>query len=389
MFDGFEDSIVAHGNLARDANAVDLCSGTWPGAPVDWVGAAATQTAGQAIAFYPDARGSSALRAAVAYHYRDGRVSPTNVTVAAGATSALLVALAAMTHPGDTVVTIEPGYTLNGFTIERMGLAIRPVPAWSAPTDVSGWRLDVARVVAAMSRAAALVVVDPSNPTGSVLSKTDWQGLIDAARRTGCRVITDRVYEAYALDAAPVATGWLLAEGVVVLSSMTKAFHAPGLRIGWILAESALGPTLERATSLLLGGVAAPAQAIAAAALTCMPAGHLAREAERARTLHRALASALAAAGIDAWPADGGLFLCVPARALGTGDSVQAWRRLLKLGIGGVPSSAFRSSPEPESDAFVRLTFARDFETIAQVRARFQRHGCGSKKEYSDDARSA
>jgi N-succinyldiaminopimelate aminotransferase len=358
------DSIVAYARAARDAGAADLCSGVWPGDAPEFV-QAALRAQPRAEADYPPPQGTASLRKAVAASYPGGCLSAGNVTVAPGATGALLIALSALAPRRSEVIVIEPGYPLSGYVVEALGLQVRQVAARVPPSPAGGWNVDVEKICAAIDdRVSAVIVTDPDNPTGAVLGENDWKRLIGAARSAGCCLIVDRVYEHYPLDAMPVPTSALVAEGVIVVASVSKWLHAAGLRIGWVLSPAGFADALAQTSALLFGGVAAPLQAAVANGIDSMPSDYLVKEAAAARRSRRTLVAALAARGIETWPADGGLFLNVPATSMKAADSYGAWRALLETGIGGVPSSVFRASAEEADEAFVRLCFAREPNTL-------------------------
>jgi aspartate/methionine/tyrosine aminotransferase len=362
-----QDSIAAYAHAARGAGAVDLCAAVWPGAPFPFVADALRRNTGSG-SDYPPAQGQAELREAIASTYGAG-VTPGNVTIAPGATGAMLLALAVLARPASSVILLEPGYQLSGAIAGSLGLSVRRVAAWGPPTSEQAWRLDVEAIAAALDgNVSAIIITDPDNPTGGVLAEEDWRDLDGLVRRNGCRLIVDRVYEHYPLGAVPCPTATLLDAGAIVVSSVTKWLHAAGLRVGWVLANTGETEALAQASAVLLGGVATPMQLAVADAIGRMPPDHLVKEAETAAQSRSALVAALAAQGMYAWPTAGGLFLNVPASSLGTSNSLDAWRALLAKGIGGVPSAAFRSSGETSAEAFVRLSFARDPATLEQIR---------------------
>jgi aspartate/methionine/tyrosine aminotransferase len=359
------DSITAYSRAALQTGAIDLCAGVWPDDATAILAGPGGEMVG--IAGYPPPNGRDVLRSAIAAIYDDPRISPAHVTVTPGATGALFTALEAIGQPGEDVLLAEPGYTLFGYPAGALGLRIRGVPARVPPQSGAGWRLDTRRLARAVARRTrGMIICDPDNPTGALVTSAEWDDLVNTADAHGLTVIADRTYESYAPRECLVPSADLVARGVVVVSSASKSLHAAGLRVGWILANPRLADRFGRSVSLLYGGVSSPAQGAVAAALHRLGAAGLLAEAKAAQGLHTELAGILTDQGLSPWPAEGGLFLTVPAARLGTRDAEVAWQRLLARGVGGVPSTAF--GRKAGGEAFIRLTFARSPATLSAVR---------------------
>lgn len=161
------------------------------------------------------------------------------VSVTAGATEALYVAMTAMVHPGDEVIVIEPAYdayvpviTLNG-----------GVPVY-VPLQHPEYRLDWRQVKAAVTEKTRLLVLNsPHNPTGTIFTEQDMQQLIEIVRGTDIVIVSDEVYEHIVFDGRrhdSLARYPELAERSFVISSFGKTYHTTGWKIGYCLAPRPL-----------------------------------------------------------------------------------------------------------------------------------------------------
>src|SRR5262249_25304689 len=106
---------------------------------------------------------------------------------------------------------------------------------------VPRWRLDLdalARAVRPDTR--VIVVTNPNNPTGSVLSEPEMDAIVAAARRVGAWIVADEIYRGAEVAGPLTPTFWGRYARVVVTGGLSKAFGLPGLRTGWILAPPAL-----------------------------------------------------------------------------------------------------------------------------------------------------
>jgi N-succinyldiaminopimelate aminotransferase len=359
----FDDTIYRYSHLASANDAVNLCSGAWTEGTPSILRDALREAAGEDAAGYPPVNGVPALRKAIAEHYRLSDpakdICPDQVTITSGVTGALALAFTAVLEPNEEIILPRPFYGVTEHAARAAGMRIRGVPAWRSPSADMGWRPDIEMLHRAITKeTAALVITDPDNPTGAVLEKEEWAGLKDLAASHNLFVIVDRTYERFGLRKSPVPTADLLDQRTFIASSASKSFRAAGLRIGWLLADATYGERFGLVTIQQTGGATSAAQTALALALCRIPPGFFETQAAQAADLCELLSRSMRRAGITPWPTDGGLFLNVPARSLGTRCGETAWERLLRMGIGGVPSAAFGSDPQ-ECESFVRLSFAR------------------------------
>lgn len=180
---------------------------------------------------YPQANGTPALREAIAALYPDATAE--NVLITVGAIQANLVALAALTQPGDTVALLEPNYRQLWGAAQNLG---RRVTTFGLHAD-RNWRLDPNELARAITPATRLVaIVNPNNPTGRALSAQDRRAVVDAAQRAGAWLLADEVY-AGAERSTDVMTPTFYGayERVLAVNSLSKSYALPGLRLGWIV----------------------------------------------------------------------------------------------------------------------------------------------------------
>lgn len=147
----------------------------------------------------------------------------------------ILLAMVTMLEPGDHVIVTWPGYqTLYGIA-RQMGCE---VTCWQ-PDERAGWRFDLDDVRRALRPATRLIVVNmPHNPTGSLLSREDFEALLGLADDAGVAVFSDEMYRWLEQD-----QGRLLPAAVersrraVTLCGLSKTFSLPGLRVGWLVTH--------------------------------------------------------------------------------------------------------------------------------------------------------
>ena len=176
----------------------------------------------------------------------DGRAPlPSELLVTAGASHALDLVCGLLAEPGDVCLVPTPTYHLALGIIRDHGLAVEPVACDGAGVLVDSVTEVVARVRREGRRPRLLYIVPTfGNPSGITLSLDRRRQLAQRCAAEGVRIVEDDVYRELAFDASPPASIWSLgAPGSVVrLGSFSKTL-APGLRLGYLVADAA---TVER-----------------------------------------------------------------------------------------------------------------------------------------------
>jgi aspartate/methionine/tyrosine aminotransferase len=184
---------------------------------------------------YPLSEGSYEARANVAQWYPD--CGPDNVTLVNGGSEANLLSLWSLLDPGDRLAFMLPNYC------QGLGLGAffgRGVDTFKLKLRDGRWALDLEGLERAVGkRTKVIMLCNPDNPTGAVLTEGEMEAVIEVAARAGAWIVADEIYRGAEIDtdiASP--TFWGRYDKVVVTSGLSKAFAMPGLRVGW-----AVGPT--------------------------------------------------------------------------------------------------------------------------------------------------
>ena len=152
---------------------------------------------------YAPMQGVPALRQAIAAQVRSAataaRYDPeTEVTVTSGGTEAIFDAVAAVVHPGDEVIVLEPCYDSYVPAIELNG-GVPVVVSLRCPDYAVDW--DAVRA-AVTPRTRLLMINSPHNPTGAILAAADIAELTALVDGTDIFVVSDEVYEHIIFDGA-------------------------------------------------------------------------------------------------------------------------------------------------------------------------------------------
>jgi len=181
---------------------------------------------------YGDHLGDPLLREAVAGGGEG--LSADDVLVTAGAAAALFCIATTLLEPGDHAVVVRTNYATNLETPRAIGADLDVVDL----RFEDGWRLDVAQVAARVrdGRTRLISVTQPHNPTGTTLDRPALDALVELAERSGAVLLVDETYRDLTHgEALPMAA--TLSTRALSVSSMSKAYGLPGLRIGWVVAR--------------------------------------------------------------------------------------------------------------------------------------------------------
>jgi aspartate/methionine/tyrosine aminotransferase len=236
-------------------------------------------------------------------------------------------------------------------------LGARVVTLPLVPRD-GAWRLDVDRLLAAVTPATRVLIVNaPNNPTGWTLARPEQQAILDHCRRTGTWVVADEVYERLWFGQGAAAPSFLdIADAddrLIVVHSFSKSFLMTGWRLGWMVLPSghldAMGKLIEFNSSCAPVFVQRAAQAALATADVTVPA-----LASRMRDRRDRLVGGLQALPhVQVAQPQGGMYAFFHVE--GCSDSLALAKRLVaEHGLGLAPGVAFA----PEAEGWLRWCFA-------------------------------
>jgi histidinol-phosphate aminotransferase len=296
---------------------------------------------------YPD-RDAVELRTELARYLTRTTGHPTDpagVWAANGSNEVIQQLLQAFGGPGRTALGFEPSYSMHSLISRGTGTG------WISAPRAADFTIDPAVALAAIAehRPHVVFVTSPNNPTGSAVAPGTVLAIHDAAQRARpSLVVVDEAYVEFSHGASllPLLDG---RPNLVICRTMSKAFGAAGLRLGYLAAD----PAVVRAVQLvrLPYHLSAITQAAALAALehTDTLLGYVSRlKEERDR-----VAGELAALGFEVTTSDANFIQFGRFE-----DAHAAWRAILDHGVlvrdNGVPHRLRVSVGTPgENDAFL------------------------------------
>jgi len=321
--------------------------------------------------FYTSALGLPELRSAIAGFYatRYGlTVSASRIVVTAGASGALLLALACLAEPGSEWLLTDPGYPCNSNFVR----SFEGVPVCIPVHAGSNYQPTIADLEQYWNeRTAGALFASPSNPTGTLLDDSVLAAIAGFVRHKGGQLIVDEIYHGltYERDAT---TALQFGDDIFVVQSFSKYFNMTGWRLGWLVVPERFIRDIEKLAQNLFIAPSTPAQYAALAAFHPDTLAILEKRRAEFRRRRDFLAPEIEKLGfrLGAKP-EGAFYIYADCSAM-TSDSNQFTRELLETaGIAITPGLDF-GSHAPKSH--LRFAYTTRIECMAQAVDRLRRY---------------
>lgn len=314
---------------------------------------------------YTEALGGYAIREAIARHFAahgGWSAGPENVCIVSGAQNGLFFASMLLLQAGDEALMLEPGYVTYAATIGASGAT--PVMVGCRAED--GFRPNLDAIAAAITpRTRVLMLTNPNNPTGVVMTRDELEALASIAREHDLWVVSDEVYAGLCFDAPHQCIAALpgMADRTVTVSSLSKSHAMTGWRAGWIIGPEAMIDHAANLALAVLYGLPGFVQQATLAALADADAT-TARISGIMRRRRDLMVEALTGIpGLRVTPPEAGMFVMVDVRGTGLDSAAFAHRLYREQGVSVLDASAFG----PSAAGHVRLSYTVDEARIAEA----------------------
>ncbi|MBF0965011.1 MAG: pyridoxal phosphate-dependent aminotransferase, partial [Alloprevotella sp.] len=191
---------------------------------------------------------------------------PTQIVVGNGAKQAVCNVLLSVVNPGDEVIIPAP-YWVSYPDMVRLADG---EPVFVEATIEQNFKITPQQLAAAITpRTKAIILCSPSNPTGSVYSLEELEGLAEVLRQhPEVLVIADEIYEHinYVGKHASIATLPDMQERTAIINGVSKAYAMTGWRIGFVAAPLALAKAVNKLQGQYTSGAGSISQKASVAA---------------------------------------------------------------------------------------------------------------------------
>jgi aspartate/methionine/tyrosine aminotransferase len=226
-------------------------------------------------ASYVDLRGLSELRRSIADKLKEQNsidADPDDqIVVTVGAHAAILATMLALINPGDEILVEDPGWITYTHSIHLAGGVPVPVPL----VEKKGWKLSHEEMEKRIGPKTKMIVINnPHNPTGRVLTKDDIEEIIEVAKNHELLILVDEAFENYVYDGLKhysIASFPGMAERTITIQTTSKLFNMYGWRLGWVTGSKEIIQQMAIAHSHMVACATSFVQAGAIAALNQKP----------------------------------------------------------------------------------------------------------------------
>ncbi len=189
---------------------------------------------------YMPSNGVPELLKAVEKYYKGAgiNVDQKHIFVTTGGTEAILFTLLALTNAGDEFIVFEPYYSNYNTLFTITGATPIAVTTYAE----KGFHLEKEAIEAKITdKTKAILITNPGNPTGTVLTKQEVRMVADIAKKHDLYIIADEVYREIVFDGREITSfGFLedIHDRLIIVDSVSKRFNACGARIGVVVSKN-------------------------------------------------------------------------------------------------------------------------------------------------------
>ena len=299
----------------------------------------------------------------------------TELCVTCGSTEAMMAAMMTICNPGDKVLVFSPFYENYGADAILSGA--EPIYIPLVPPD---YDFDLTLIEDGFRRGAkALILCNPSNPSGKVFTREELTAIGALAKRYDAFVVTDEVYE-HMVYTPHVHTAIASLPGmfdrVITCNSLSKTYSATGWRLGYLCGPARVIDGARKVHDFLTVGAAAPLQEAAVAGLD-LPERYY-RDLQALYTKKRDFfCEGLDRIGLKHNVPQGTYFVMLDIQAFLDLPQFEGWSDLAfcewmikNVGVAAVPGSSFFREPV---NHLIRLHFARQQSTLEEALHRLEK----------------
>ena len=370
----FTESVIRRmTRVAMECGAVNLSQGFPDFDPPEELQAALEKTSRSGPHQYAVTWGAPNFRQALARkqsRFTGLAIDPdAHIVVTCGSTEAMMAAMMTACNPGDKVIVFSPFY--ENYVADTILSGAEPIYVPLRPPDFAFDPAELRR--AFEQRPKALILCNPSNPTGKVFSRDELLQIAGLAEEFDVFVITDEVYE-HIVYAPHRHIYFSTLPGMfartVSCSSLSKTYSITGWRLGYVIAPPAFIAGARKVHDFLTVGAAAPLQEAALAGLD-MPDSYYASLAALYTRKRDLFLGGLRDAGLIFTEPEGAYYVMVDVSEFGsTDDAVFCEWLAREVGVAAVPGSSFFREPVHH---LIRFHFAKKEDTLRAAVARLSR----------------
>jgi len=332
---------------------------------------AAISSLEQGFTSYTPNAGLLELRQEIAYYMQNQfnvAYSPTDeIIVTVGASSAIDIALRTILDPGDEVIVVEPCFVSYVPMVELAGGVAVQVQALKE-NDFKILPDQIEAVITENTK--AIMICSPNNPTGTMLSKSDLEGLANLANKYDLLVIADEIYAELSYDEEYTSMAAIdgMIERTILVSGFSKGFAMTGWRLGFVCAPVEISTAMLKVHQygLMCASTMSQYAAIEALKNGRSDVDEMVKSYRRRRNY---IVQSFNEIGLECHEPGGAFYAFPSIQSTGLTSQEFAEKLLLQEGVAVVPGDVFGESGE----GHIRCSYASSIEQLQEAVKRIKR----------------
>jgi aspartate/methionine/tyrosine aminotransferase len=320
---------------------------------------------------YTPTAGIAPLREAIAKHCREYKkvdADMEEVVVVPGGKPIMFYTLLMLAQAGDEVIYPNPGFPIYESVIKFSGAKPVPMPL----LEKNDFRVDLERLKRDINEKTRLIILNnPGNPTGGMLSREDILAVADMTRGKGIYILSDEIYDRIVFGEQPLSIASLpgMKDQTIILDGFSKTFAMTGWRLGFGVMNKELAGHM---TMLMANSNSCAASMTQWAAIEALqgPQDSIGKMVAAFKERRDYLIDALNAIdGVHCVMPQGAFYAFPNISSFGLTSAEFAERLLEEGGVAAGGGSAFGGFGE----GFIRLSYANSLENLKIAVERIER----------------
>ncbi len=299
-------------------------------------------------------------------HYQQSYDPKKEILVTVGGSEGIDIAMRALVNPGDEVIVMDPNYVAYEPAIQLAGGICVPIVL----TRENDFKLKAEDLKKAITdKTKAMIINFPSNPTGGVMTKEDYEEIVPIIKESEIYVISDEIYAELSFDQkfASLAQFDEIRDQIIVINGFSKAFAMTGWRLAYVLANPVVTAAMTKIHQYVIMSAPTAAQHAAIKALRdgyddvlMMKNEYLNRRNLLVNNLNRM--------GLTTPMPHGTFYVFADIRPYGLSSEQFCNKLLEEEKVACVPGDAFG----PHGEGFIRISYAYSLNHIKEACVRIE-----------------
>lgn len=290
------------------------------------------------------------------------------VFVTVGGSEGIDAVIRSLVNPGDEVLIPQPSFVCYAPLTELAGGVPVILPTYEQ--DQFRLRPDVLKQ-AITPKTKLLIMPYPNNPTGAVMTMTDYQAIADVLKQTDVVVLADEIYAELTYTGQPPVS-FAQADGMyertIIVNGFSKAYAMTGWRMGYVCGSA---PVIRQALKVHQFGIMSAPTTSQYAAIEALDNGDedIVRMRDEYNMRRRFLYAALRDMGMDCFEPLGAFYMFPSIQKFGMSSEEFCEKFLEQEHVAVIPGTAFGDSGE----GFLRISYAYSLEHLRNAVQRMKR----------------